>query len=42
MKNKVIRCKDCRYYDPCNLWCFKFLKYVIGDNYQCDQGKKLE
>lgn len=33
MKIEVIRCKNCRYYDPRNLWCFKFLEYMSGDDF---------
>lgn len=41
MKVEVINCKNCRYYDPSNLWCFKFLAYVTGEDY-CSQAKRLE
>lgn len=41
MKIEVIKCKNCRYYDPRNLWCFKFLAYMTGEDY-CSQANKLE
>ena len=37
----LVRCKNCRYYDPRNLWCFKFLEYMTGDDF-CSKGTILE
>jgi hypothetical protein len=38
---ELVRCKNCRYYDPRNLWCFKFLEYMTGDDF-CSKGTILE
>ena len=38
---EVVRCQNCRYYDPSNLWCFKFLAYVTAEDY-CSQARILE